>query len=358
MASRGSASGVPLRRIAGVELAVHERHPRVAAAVAVEQPHAAGAALAFLDQRLDEGAEEAVDVLFAHHQVERQLHGVALDPRHAVGSALRIQGRGQLAFQLIDRACASPCGPAGTVEHALPIISPRGRRRRLGGGPSPSSYQRTMSGRPRPAGPESRRTRAALSTDLRLGPQPNCLDTGSARDDAVMSITFRLASLRSSGLSSRCRLRAAGRPSAPPPAPPVTAAKAVARDVTEWNEFTGRLEAVHTRGRPSARVGLDCLRPVHRRRDRAAAATCCSRSIRGRSRPKWIACAPTWRAPRPRFARADGGARARAAAVGRERHLHRGTRPPVLVGRRGRGAGLGRRGRAAVRRAEPGVHAR
>jgi RND family efflux transporter MFP subunit len=32
---------------------------------------------------------------------------------------------------------------------------------------------------------------------------------------------------------------------APPPAPPVTAAKAVARDVTEWNEFTGRLEAVH-----------------------------------------------------------------------------------------------------------------
>ena len=33
--------------------------------------------------------------------------------------------------------------------------------------------------------------------------------------------------------------------SAPPPAPTVTAAKAVARDVTEWNEFTGRLEAVH-----------------------------------------------------------------------------------------------------------------
>jgi membrane fusion protein, multidrug efflux system len=33
--------------------------------------------------------------------------------------------------------------------------------------------------------------------------------------------------------------------SAPPPAPPVTAARAVARDVTEWNEFTGRLEAVH-----------------------------------------------------------------------------------------------------------------
>jgi membrane fusion protein, multidrug efflux system len=33
--------------------------------------------------------------------------------------------------------------------------------------------------------------------------------------------------------------------SGPPPAPPVTAAKALARDVTEWNEFTGRLEPVH-----------------------------------------------------------------------------------------------------------------
>jgi len=33
--------------------------------------------------------------------------------------------------------------------------------------------------------------------------------------------------------------------SAPPPAPAVTAAKAIGRDVTEWNEFTGRVEAVH-----------------------------------------------------------------------------------------------------------------
>jgi multidrug efflux system membrane fusion protein len=33
--------------------------------------------------------------------------------------------------------------------------------------------------------------------------------------------------------------------SAPPPPPAVTAAHAVARDITEWSEFTGRLEAVH-----------------------------------------------------------------------------------------------------------------
>jgi membrane fusion protein, multidrug efflux system len=60
-----------------------------------------------------------------------------------------------------------------------------------------------------------------------------------------MSITFRLATLvlPISVFAAACAQPAAQ--SAPPPAPPVTAAKAVARDVSEWNEFTGRLEAVH-----------------------------------------------------------------------------------------------------------------
>ncbi len=60
-----------------------------------------------------------------------------------------------------------------------------------------------------------------------------------------MSITFRLASLV---LLASLTIAACAQPAAqvaPPPAPPVTAAKALARDVTEWNEFTGRLEAVH-----------------------------------------------------------------------------------------------------------------
>jgi multidrug efflux system membrane fusion protein len=60
-----------------------------------------------------------------------------------------------------------------------------------------------------------------------------------------MSITFRLASLAvllSLALAACAQPAAQG---APPAAPPVTAAKALARDVTEWNEFTGRLEAVH-----------------------------------------------------------------------------------------------------------------
>ena len=65
-----------------------------------------------------------------------------------------------------------------------------------------------------------------------------------------MSTTSRLASLTllaavaaASVAFSGCASPAAQ--GAPPPAPPVTAARALARDVTEWNEFTGRLEAVH-----------------------------------------------------------------------------------------------------------------
>jgi RND family efflux transporter MFP subunit len=66
----------------------------------------------------------------------------------------------------------------------------------------------------------------------------------------AMSTTSRLASLAllaavaaASAVLSGCASPAAQ--AAPPPAPPVTAARALARDVTEWNEFTGRLEAVH-----------------------------------------------------------------------------------------------------------------
>ena len=61
----------------------------------------------------------------------------------------------------------------------------------------------------------------------------------------VMSITSRLASLV---LLGSLTLAACAQPAAqvaPAPAPPVTAAKALAREVTDWNEFTGRLEAVN-----------------------------------------------------------------------------------------------------------------
>ena len=49
--------------------------------------------------------------------------------------------------------------------------------------------------------------------------------------------------LASAALLAGCAAPAAQ--DAAPQAPSVTAAQAIARDVTEWNEFTGRLEAVH-----------------------------------------------------------------------------------------------------------------
>jgi len=60
-----------------------------------------------------------------------------------------------------------------------------------------------------------------------------------------MFTSWRLASLPllTSVTLAACAAPAAQAP--PPEAPPVTAARALARDVTEWNEFTGRLEAVH-----------------------------------------------------------------------------------------------------------------
>ncbi len=63
----------------------------------------------------------------------------------------------------------------------------------------------------------------------------------------VMSITSRLA-LAPLALLAAVTLASCASPAAqsgPPPAPAVTAAKAIGRDITEWNEFTGRLEAVH-----------------------------------------------------------------------------------------------------------------
>jgi len=65
-----------------------------------------------------------------------------------------------------------------------------------------------------------------------------------------MSITSRFASFAALSLliATSFALAACASPAAqgaPPPAPPVTAARALARDVTEWSEFTGRLEAVH-----------------------------------------------------------------------------------------------------------------
>jgi RND family efflux transporter MFP subunit len=59
-------------------------------------------------------------------------------------------------------------------------------------------------------------------------------------------IAFAAALTLSSILLAACSRADAQSSNAPPPAPKVTVAEVVAREVTEWDEFTGRLEAVNS----------------------------------------------------------------------------------------------------------------
>ena len=80
-----------------------------------------------------------------------------------------------------------------------------------------------------------------------LGRQPNCADPHRRATMRSMSMPSRSAHT-AFVLLALAALAACSSPAAqggPPAAPAVTAAKAIARDVTQWNEFTGRLEAVH-----------------------------------------------------------------------------------------------------------------
>ena len=63
--------------------------------VLFQQPDPAGVALALLDQRLDEHPEKTGDVWLADEQIDRQLHGVALDAGHALGAAALVDFAGE-----------------------------------------------------------------------------------------------------------------------------------------------------------------------------------------------------------------------------------------------------------------------
>ena len=69
------------------------------------------------------------------------------------------------------------------------------------------------------------------------------LDMTHSRFRAAARVAAGLLMLLILAILSACASPAAQ--AADPPPPPVTAARAIARPVTEWNEFTGRLEAVH-----------------------------------------------------------------------------------------------------------------
>ena len=151
-----------------------------------------------------------------------------------------------------------------------------------------------------------------------LRPLPDCLCAlAGARlhgmNDSLMrarcNITRRSQLARPAARADRARRRLAActktaAQQAPPPPPQVTVANVIERDVTEWDEFTGRLQAVDSvEVRPRVSGFVSAVRF-----DEGAIvgkATCCSRSIRGRSRPKSIGCAPSSTRARATVQRAD-----------------------------------------------------
>ena len=115
------------REVGGPEVRVVEhlaeqvRHPEIAALlVFVDQPHAGGVALALFGQRLQQRAEERIEVGHAHEQVERVLRDLGLNVGETLGAPPLLRFTGERAPQfsriaridhaldaLVDRACAS-----------------------------------------------------------------------------------------------------------------------------------------------------------------------------------------------------------------------------------------------------------
>ena len=84
---------------------------------------------------------------------------------------------------------------------------------------------------------------------------------------ALSSLAARRSRLRPASVAACTRVETSA---AAPPLPQVTAAAAIARDVTEWDEFTGRLEAGAVGRRPAARLGPHLDRVVRGRQPRPA----------------------------------------------------------------------------------------
>jgi multidrug efflux system membrane fusion protein len=100
-------------------------------------------------------------------------------------------------------------------------------------------------------------TRLLPSADLRLGILPDCeglsprgilrgMFTHASRSQSTLPLALGSALIAATLATAACtRVQTQ---EGPPPLPQVTAAAAVARNVTEWDEFTGRLEAVQSVG--------------------------------------------------------------------------------------------------------------
>ena len=143
-------------------------------------------------------------------------------------------------------------------------------------------------------------------------------------------------------------------PPPPPPAPPVTVAAVLEREITEWDEFTGRMEAVNAveiRPRVSGLHPPDRLQRGQRRPEGPA-------PVRDRPSPLSGGAGPSRGgagagANHGRIGGPRGGAG--PAAGGGAGHLPRGVRYPHQRARLGRRGGACRRGRRRDRPAQPGV---
>ena len=160
------------------------------------------------------------------------------------------------------------------------------------------------------------------------------------------------------GLSSAGCARSAAQPADPPP-PKVTVAAVLARDVTEWDEFTGRLEAVNTVAIRPRVSGFVSARALPRGGDRRQRATCCSRST-----PRPFQAEVDRLQGRADAGQGDGPARRLGIAARRPPRPRRTRCRSEESDRRASFAaeavGAGRRGRrrAARRRAQSRVHPR
>jgi hypothetical protein len=80
-----------------------------------------------------------------------------------------------------------------------------------------------------------------------------------------------------------------------PPPPEVTTARVIEKRVKDWDEFTGKFQAIDTIEVRPTRLRLHRPGRVYRRQDRQAGPTYCSRSIRARIRPTSTMPRPIWR---------------------------------------------------------------
>ncbi len=320
------------------------------------------------------------DVRLADEQIERELHGVALDRapctrragdrRSRSASHAASRARSASDGRRRDRGPASlGASPSLRCRHAtsdapasLSARTPRSGARSAGRAGASVRKSQIATGPRRVGLPLTPSGDAGARASARLSGTPgramlSSMDTRfsvvrfrAVRDHrrVVVLLVTRLARLGADSLPARARRAAAGRRRRRQ----VTVAAAVARDVTEWDEFTGRLEAVNTRRDPAARLRLRLSVSLRGRRA-GRRASCCSRSTRpfqaevdrlraelaaGRA-PRSSAPTPNCSAPsgsRPRT-RCRRGARRRAsfaAEVGRP-------------GRRGRSRAARRRARTS-----------